>query len=77
MPQTGLVDYDKLEEKAIEFRPRMIICGGSAYTREWDYKRFRQIADKVHSVGVACVDRHKNGSMCHKIGVAACFVATV
>lgn len=45
--QTGLVDYDKLEEKALEFRPKMIICGGSAYAREWDYKRFRQIADKV------------------------------
>lgn len=46
--QTGLVDYDKLEEKALEFRPRLIIAGGSAYTREWDYKRFREIADKVH-----------------------------
>jgi glycine hydroxymethyltransferase len=45
--QTGLVDYDKLEEKALEYRPKLIICGGSAYAREWDYKRFRQIADKV------------------------------
>lgn len=32
---------DKLEEKALEFRPKMIICGASAYPREWDYKRFR------------------------------------
>lgn len=50
--QTGLVDYDKLEEKALEFRPRLIIAGGSAYTREWDYKRFREIADKV---GTTCM----------------------
>jgi len=46
-PQTGLIDYDRLEEKALEYRPKMIICGGSAYSREWDYKRFREIADKV------------------------------
>lgn len=44
---TGYIDYDKLEEKALDFRPRMIICGGSAYPRDWDYKRFRAIADKV------------------------------
>lgn len=46
-PQTGYVDMDKLEEKALEFRPRIIIAGGSAYPREWDYARYRQIADKV------------------------------
>jgi len=46
-PQTGIVDMDKLEEKALEFRPKMIICGASAYSRDWDYKRFREIADKV------------------------------
>jgi glycine hydroxymethyltransferase len=45
--QTGLIDYAKLEEKALEFRPKMIIAGGSAYCREWDYARFRSIADKV------------------------------
>lgn len=45
--QTGYIDYDKLEEKALDFRPKMLICGGSAYPREWDYKRLRQIADKV------------------------------
>ena len=44
---TGLIDFDKLEEKALDFRPKMIICGGSAYARDWDYKRFREIADKV------------------------------
>ena len=45
--QTGYIDYDKLEDKALDFRPKMIICGGSAYPREWDYKRLREIADKV------------------------------
>lgn len=38
---------DKLEDKALDFRPQMIICGGSAYPREWEYKRLREIADKV------------------------------
>lgn len=38
---------DKLEEKALEFRPKMLICGASAYPRDLDYKRFREIADKV------------------------------
>ncbi|KAK3281721.1 Serine hydroxymethyltransferase 4 [Cymbomonas tetramitiformis] len=37
--QTGLLDYDALEEKALDFRPKMIICGGSAYARDWDYAR--------------------------------------
>ncbi|PIN03678.1 Glycine/serine hydroxymethyltransferase [Handroanthus impetiginosus] len=45
-PQTGHVDYDKLEERALDFRPKILICGGSSYPREWDYARFRQIADK-------------------------------
>lgn len=45
--KTGYIDYDRLEEKAMEFRPKMMICGASAYPREWDYKRFREIADKV------------------------------
>ena len=45
--QTGYIDYEKLEEKALDFRPKMLICGGSAYPREWDYKRLYQIAQKV------------------------------
>ena len=45
--QTGYIDYDKLEEKALDFRPRMIICGGSAYPREWDYARLSAIAGKI------------------------------
>lgn len=49
-PLTGIVDYDKLEERALDFRPKILICGGSSYPREWDYVRFRQIADKCGSV---------------------------
>jgi glycine hydroxymethyltransferase len=44
-PVTGLVDYEKLAETANLFKPNMIICGGSAYPREWDYQKFREIAD--------------------------------
>ncbi|KAF8404188.1 hypothetical protein HHK36_009070 [Tetracentron sinense] len=49
-PQTGYIDYDKLEDKALDFRPKILICGGSSYPREWDYARFRQIADKCGAV---------------------------
>jgi glycine hydroxymethyltransferase len=44
---TGRVDYDEMEQLAIENKPKLIIGGGSAYSREWDYKRMREIADKV------------------------------
>lgn len=45
--ETGLVDYDKMEETALACHPKLIIGGASAYSREWDYKRMREIADKV------------------------------
>lgn len=45
--KTGLIDYDKMEETALETRPKLIIGGASAYSREWDYARMREIADKV------------------------------
>jgi glycine hydroxymethyltransferase len=44
---TGLVDYDQMEAQAIEHKPKLIIGGASAYSRDWDYKRMREIADKV------------------------------
>jgi glycine hydroxymethyltransferase len=44
---TGLIDYDALEAAAIEFKPKLIIAGFSAYPRDLDYKRFRSICDKV------------------------------
>lgn len=52
---TGRVDYDKIEAKAIEVKPKMIICGASSYARDWDYKRFREIADKVGAILLADV----------------------
>ncbi|XP_026192335.1 serine hydroxymethyltransferase 3, chloroplastic [Cyclospora cayetanensis] len=45
--KTGLIDYDELERLALKFRPKLIICGHSAYPRLLDYKRFREIADGV------------------------------
>ena len=45
--ETGRVDYDEMEKLALEHKPKLIIGGGSAYSREWDYKRIRQIADEV------------------------------
>ena len=45
--ETGRVDYDDMEKKALECNPKIIIGGGSAYSRDWDYKRMREIADKV------------------------------
>ena len=45
--ETGLIDYDALEKSAMEFKPKLIIAGYSAYTRDLDYKRYREICDKV------------------------------
>ena len=45
--ETGLVDYDMLEAKAREVKPKLIICGASAYSRDWDYARIRKVADEV------------------------------
>ena len=45
--ETGRVDYDEMEQLALEHKPKLIIGGGSAYSREWDYERMRAIADKV------------------------------
>ncbi len=46
----GLVDYDQMEEVALRERPRMIVGGASAYSRDWDYARMRQIADKIGAI---------------------------
>lgn len=45
--ETGIIDYDQMERLAVETKPKLIVGGASAYSREWDYKRMRQIADKV------------------------------
>ena len=48
--ETGRVDYDQMEQRALEHKPKLIIAGGSAYSREWDYKRIREIADKIGAI---------------------------
>jgi len=48
--ETGRVDYDMMEEVALREKPKMIVGGASAYSREWDYKRMRQIADKIGAI---------------------------
>lgn len=48
--ETGLVDYDQMEEVALRERPRLIIGGASAYSREWDYARMRKIADEIGAI---------------------------
>ncbi len=48
--ETGRVDYDEMEKLALEHKPKLIIGGGSAYSREWDYARMRTIADKVGAI---------------------------
>lgn len=51
--ETGRVDYDQLEATALREKPKMIICGASAYSRDWDYKRIREVADKIGAVVMA------------------------
>jgi glycine hydroxymethyltransferase len=46
----GFVDYEQLEQKALAEKPKMIICGASAYSRDWDYKRIRAVADKIGAI---------------------------
>lgn len=48
--ETGLVDYDQMEKTALECKPKLIVGGASAYSREWDWKRMREIADKVGAI---------------------------
>ena len=51
--ETGTVDYDEMEKLALEHKPKMIIAGASAYSRDWDFVRMRQIADKVGAILMA------------------------
>ena len=48
--ETGLVDYDMMEELALKEKPKLIVAGASAYSRDWDYKRMREIADQVGAI---------------------------
>ncbi len=58
--ETGLVDMDSVEEIALREKPKLIICGASSYSRDWDYKRFREIADSVNAVLLADIS-HPSG----------------
>lgn len=51
--ETGLIDYKKLEEVALAEKPKLIICGASAYSREWDYAFIRAVADKIGALVLA------------------------
>ncbi len=59
-PDTGIIDMDKVEAKAREAKPKLIICGASAYSRDWDYERFRAIADSVGALLLADIS-HPSG----------------
>ncbi len=58
--ETGLVDYEILEQKAREFKPKLIFCGASAYSRDWNYARIRKVADEVGAF-VQCDMAHPAG----------------
>ena len=60
---TGIINMDKVEALALEHKPKLIICGASAYSRDWDYARFRAIADKVGALVL--------GDIAHPAGLIA------
>lgn len=62
----GLVDYDMLEAKAREVKPKLIICGASAYSRDWDYARIRKVADEVGALVMADI-AHPAGLIAKKL----------
>jgi glycine hydroxymethyltransferase len=62
--EDGYIDYDEMEKIALQEKPKMIIAGASAYSRDWDYKRMRQIADSVGAILMADIE--------HPAGVIAC-----
>ena len=56
----GLLDYNKLEKVAFKEKPKLIICGASSYSRDWDYKKIREIADSVSAIVLADI-AHPSG----------------
>ena len=63
---TGLIDYNMLEYMAKKEKPKMIICGGSAYSRDWNYKKFREVADSVGAILLADI-AHPAGLIAAKL----------
>jgi len=64
--ETGLIDYDLMEETARREKPKMIICGASAYARDWDYARIRKVADEIGALVLADIS-HPAGMIAAKI----------
>ncbi|HNS16488.1 MAG TPA: serine hydroxymethyltransferase [Bacteroidales bacterium] len=64
--ETGTVDYDQMETTALRERPKLIMAGASAYSRDWDYKRMREIADQVGAILVADI-AHPAGLIARKL----------
>jgi len=64
--ETGVIDYNKVRDQAIKIKPKMIICGASAYSRDWDYKTLRSIADEINAILLADVS-HPSGIIAGKI----------
>ena len=58
--ETGTIDYNKVRDQALEVKPKMIICGASAYSRDWEYKTLRSIADEIDALLLADVS-HPSG----------------
>jgi len=64
--ESGIIDMDKVAAKAMEHKPKLIVCGASAYSRDWDYKRFREIADSVGATLLADI-AHPAGIIAAKL----------
>lgn len=64
--ETGMLNYDKIAEKALQEKPKLIICGASSYSRDWDFKRFREIADSVGALLLADIS-HPAGLIAKKL----------
>jgi glycine hydroxymethyltransferase len=64
--ETGLIDYDLMEETARREKPKMIICGASAYARDWDYARIRKVADEIGALVLADIS-HPAGMIAAKL----------
>lgn len=64
--ETGRVDYDAMEQIALKEKPKLIICGASAYSRDWDYARIRKIADSVNALILADIS-HPAGLIATKV----------
>ncbi len=64
--ETGTIDYNKVRDQALKVEPKMIICGASAYSRDWDYKILRSIADEIGALLLADIS-HPSGLIAGKI----------